>query len=1348
MNDRRPTRDVALYNESSRDAFSVKTNFLFFLAVALVVFLCPFNSAQAADSGDNSSTQAVSYANESSLLQRESLVARVQSGKYSQVRIKPEVKVLSHDFFTRYAKDFDLSKDDMLKPVFSRANALHHAKSQIVIRYEQFYKGLPVIGMEYILQTDSANHVLAASGKIISGLRVDINPSVSESRALETAKHAVPAQIYSWEKDATKFPKGTLAISFKDFKIDLKNARLVYRFTTSSEKPSQSYVVEVDAHSGKVLNKIKNRIFDVVDWNQNIKGCQFVGDGITNPDRAVFPLCDKGVDGRYRLMCQADYSIAECASGLKMIDARRPNPQAHNGEDPDQDYVFTDEHQQTPPVFADVEDRVGGYLYLAMLFALKSYYSNFRWAGYDGEGEIPILACVRPTEDPYAGAYYDPNFNDDPHAISIVFDPVGAIEHDSNNNVNILYSALVAGHEFTHGVIRHMHPGFVYQGETASLDESFADIFGIFAAYYGSCYPAQDFKDCLKRLNHPARMENPWSRGLPTTYKGFYYAGSDGCNGSVTCYHTPEKTIACDDSNDNCAQEHRNATVQSYMFYLLATGGSGVNDPPLNHPYNVEGVGPSKAWRIAFQTMWTQLTATSTYPEARDGWIAAAEDLYGKNSDEVRAVTLAWYAVGIGDISDVSHKPADGDQNVPPWPVTLEWEDQPDEVEWDVQASTSPNFNSDLHTKQTSVATISPTSRSSSVNFDLKPDMNYYWRVRAKRNPSSSGKSGTGSKITTGPSQGGPGVQTDWGDWSLVRYFKTAARASTLKSPVGTGTKVYPWGDNEFKWTGVDGGKEYWLQTSEDKNLGIGSNLGPGQVTQGSTIQNVQPNNPLQSISLSGLYVDPNDPENREGANRIKHTLPFALKVNHTYYWGVLPYGPENIQGNWSNHQKGQIFETSNPPTKLISPQNFAKISPWGINLQWEETLGAVGYILKLSEHPDFSDNLYTGPDPTGTSVVISLPLDTEEGVGVSQGPQIGGSGGPAFVRRDYYWSVTPKGPPPWNEKGLASETWGFNIDRLATKPVLVRPPNGSHVPYKQALRFLWEPVDHATGYFFTLYNRNADGSRGAALLPNWSVPPQEDDHGYAYVDNAYLRDQGVTDKNGYCWQVQAIGPDDLQGNFNQGPPSDTFCYSLAPDKPILTNPVDGASGVEYNPTTFTWNSEWAPGGYQISVGFEGSSTGWVNVSGKSYTFNLKSNTNYSWVVDALGSAVERTSSGFSHFSTKCNVLPAPSPIYPPPNDWVPLDPSACGAGLCHVSLQWSAVPGATQYELTVELVPNSDSGDYTTKQSVVPPQYTNGTTWGPFSINMYKMYSWEVRAKNSCGWGPVFSAYFMAYTK
>ena len=235
-------------------------------------------------------------------------------------------------------------------------------------------------------------------------------------------------------------------------------------------------------------------------------------------------------------------------------------------------------------------------------------------------------------------------------------------------------------------------------------------------------------------------------------------------------------------------------------------------------------------------------------------WGTEFQPAYSEMQNIIQEITcgLLAFCLRLRNISgmDVSHNPANGDQNVAPWPATLEWEDQAKEVEWEVQASTSPDFDRDLQTKQTPVATRPPNGPAySSVNFNLKPDTNYYWRVHAKRNPSSSGKSGGDLTIVTQPSQGGsPTLQTGWGDWSLLRYFKADVRASKLKSPVGTTPKVYPWG-TEFKWTSVEGRRsKYWLKTSENEDLGIRSNLGPIHVTQGTPIQSVQPNNPLPSI--------------------------------------------------------------------------------------------------------------------------------------------------------------------------------------------------------------------------------------------------------------------------------------------------------------------------------------------------------------------------------------------------------------------------------------------------------------------------------------------------------------------
>jgi hypothetical protein len=106
--------------------FPLKNTFLLLTTVLVSASPPSVHFAQA----NPSSTPTGSQANKPSLLEQESLVSHVESGKYSQVRMKPEVKVLNDDFFTRYAKDFGLSKDDGFKLVLSRANPLSRAKSK------------------------------------------------------------------------------------------------------------------------------------------------------------------------------------------------------------------------------------------------------------------------------------------------------------------------------------------------------------------------------------------------------------------------------------------------------------------------------------------------------------------------------------------------------------------------------------------------------------------------------------------------------------------------------------------------------------------------------------------------------------------------------------------------------------------------------------------------------------------------------------------------------------------------------------------------------------------------------------------------------------------------------------------------------------------------------------------------------------------------------------------------------------------------------------------------------------------------------------------------------------------
>jgi len=88
--------------------------------------------------------------------------------------------------------------------------------------------------------------------------------------------------------------------------------------------------------------------------------------------------------------------------------------------------------------------------------------------------------------------------------------------------------------------------------------------------------------------------------------------------------------------------------VQNFWFYLLVEGGSGTND--VGYAYNVVGLGLTNAARIAYTNNNSFLTSSSNYDAARNGAIAAAEQLFGVGSQQALSTAEAWLAVGVGTI--------------------------------------------------------------------------------------------------------------------------------------------------------------------------------------------------------------------------------------------------------------------------------------------------------------------------------------------------------------------------------------------------------------------------------------------------------------------------------------------------------------------------------------------------------------------------------------------------------------------------------------------------------------------------------------------------------------------------
>lgn len=171
----------------------------------------------------------------------------------------------------------------------------------------------------------------------------------------------------------------------------------------------------------------------------------------------------------------------------------------------------------------------------------------------------------------------------------------------------------VAGHEMSHGVIQNT-AGLMYMNESGALNESYADIFGSLIdrddwqigelVVKKNVFPSGALRDMSDPHNGGSSLQdNGWQ---PRTLSEKYNGTED--NGGV----------------------HINSGIHNWAFFKVASS-----------------IGKDKAEKLFFRALSTYLTRSSTFIDARNAAIKAAEDLHGANSTEVQAVITAFNEVGI-----------------------------------------------------------------------------------------------------------------------------------------------------------------------------------------------------------------------------------------------------------------------------------------------------------------------------------------------------------------------------------------------------------------------------------------------------------------------------------------------------------------------------------------------------------------------------------------------------------------------------------------------------------------------------------------------------------------------------
>ena len=260
------------------------------------------------------------------------------------------------------------------------------------------------------------------------------------------------------------------------------------------------------------------------------------------------------------------------------------------------------------------------------MWGLKNTYDMYKntqgWQSLDGNNTASYIAVHVNTA--YDNAYYS-------DGCKCMF--IG----DGGSYFTDLGSIDVIGHEMSHGVTAATS-NLAYRGESGGLNESHSDIGGDMTEAYaraggtGTTIP---------------NTGNDWMTGKEIAKDGkplryMFKPSKDGR--SPDAWATSLKRL----------DVHYSSGPNNRMFYFLSQGS---NSSPTSEYYSkyltkaplaMTGIGSDKAFKIWFKALSTKFTSSTNYADARTKVLAAANELYGVNSPEAKAVVRAYAAINVG----------------------------------------------------------------------------------------------------------------------------------------------------------------------------------------------------------------------------------------------------------------------------------------------------------------------------------------------------------------------------------------------------------------------------------------------------------------------------------------------------------------------------------------------------------------------------------------------------------------------------------------------------------------------------------------------------------------------------
>lgn len=265
---------------------------------------------------------------------------------------------------------------------------------------------------------------------------------------------------------------------------------------------------------------------------------------------------------------------------------------------------------------------------------------------FDGKG-APVYTFVDFNDPAYYGKWTN---NAAASGVEPYFVAVGCGTAELGGDLKNFGSFDLLAHEYAHLVVAaNGRGGLTAAGEAGALNEAIADCMSVATDFYTNGERAN-----WQIADGVATNDVPNMRDLSNPKM----SGGGVMNGATLSYPQPntyggENWVDPSNMNYDSGGIHFNNGVFNYWFYLLTEGGSGVNDN--EQSYEVAGIGMQKTEKLLMHIILNYLEPEMDYSQMRIVSQYAAIELWGQDSEELKQVHNAWFAVGVADRTPVEN---------------------------------------------------------------------------------------------------------------------------------------------------------------------------------------------------------------------------------------------------------------------------------------------------------------------------------------------------------------------------------------------------------------------------------------------------------------------------------------------------------------------------------------------------------------------------------------------------------------------------------------------------------------------------------------------------------------------